>query len=166
MAEEDIPKMAFRTHHGHYEYRVMPFGLCNTPSTFQAIMNVVLFVVVFFNNILVYCVSLSTHLEHLDMVLQTLLQGKFYLKHSKCLFAQRQLEYLGHIILGNGIEPDPSKVVAMIQWPIPSSQKDLRSFLGLIGFYQHFIKGCRLSLRSYVVTSFTSHRKLNKLSTT
>lgn len=141
MAEEDIPKMAFRTHHGHYEYRVMPFGLCNTPSTFQAIMNVVLFVAVFFNNILVYCVSLSTHLEHLDMVLQTLLQGKFYLKHSKCLFAQRQLEYLGHIVSSKGIELDPSKVATMLQWSPPTSQKDLCAFLGLTGFYMRFIKG-------------------------
>jgi len=94
MAEEDIAKMAFRTHHSHYEYRVMPFGLCNAPSTFQATMNAVLwpflrkFTAIFFNDILVYSASLSAHLIHLEQVLTTLLQSKFYLKRSKCLFAQ------------------------------------------------------------------------------
>lgn len=94
MEEEDIPKTAFRTHHDHYEYRVMPFGLCNAPSTFQATMNAVLwpflrkFTAIFFNDILVYSASLSAHLIHLEQVLTTLLQSKFYLKRSKCLFAQ------------------------------------------------------------------------------
>ncbi|XP_006588182.1 uncharacterized mitochondrial protein AtMg00860-like [Glycine max] len=83
----------------------------------------------------------STHITHLEVVLQTLLNAKLFLKCSKCLFAQRQLEYLGHIISGNGIELEPSKIAAMVQWPTPSCQKDLRAFLGLPGFFRRFIKG-------------------------
>lgn len=75
------------------------------------------------------------------MVLNTLLQGKFYLKRSKCLLSQRQLEYLGHIVSSKGIELDPSKVATMLQWSPPTSQKDLCAFLGLTGFYMRFIKG-------------------------
>lgn len=146
MAEEDIPKTAFRTHHDHYEYRVMPFGLCNAPSTFQSAMNSVLqpflrkFTAVFFNDILIYSDSLQSHLLHLEQVLQTLLHHQFFLKRSKCFFGERRLEYLGHVISGEGIEPKPLKIVAMTQWPVPSSMKDLRAFLGLTGFYRQFIR--------------------------
>lgn len=146
MAEEDIAKMAFRTHHSHYEYRVMPFGLCNAPSTFQSAMNSVLqpflrkFTAVFFNDILIYSDSLQSHLLHLEQVLQTLLHHQFFLKRSKCFFGERRLEYLGHVISGEGIEPKPLKIVAMTQWPVPSSMKDLRAFLGLTGFYRQFIR--------------------------
>uniref|UniRef100_A0A151UII3 Retrovirus-related Pol polyprotein from transposon 17.6 n=1 Tax=Cajanus cajan TaxID=3821 RepID=A0A151UII3_CAJCA len=100
MHESDIHKTAFRTHLGHYEYRVMPFGLCNAPSTFQATMNELLkpylrkFVIVFFDDILVYSPSLDDHLTHLDLTFKTLLAGQFFLKDSKCLFSQQQLEYL------------------------------------------------------------------------
>lgn len=147
MAEDDIPKTVFCTHQGHYEYRVMPFGLCNAPSTFQATMNALLqpffrkFTVVFFYDILVYSATLDAHLHHLTLVFEALLQGQFYLKQSKCLLAQRQLEYLGHIISDRGIEPEQTKITAMLTWPIPSSQKDLCGFLGLTGFYRRFIKG-------------------------
>lgn len=99
MVDDDIVKTTFRTHQGHYEYRVMSFGLCNAPSTFQATMSTLLqpflhkFVVVFFDVILIYSETLSSHLHHLELIFQTLWQWKFYLKHSKCLFAQHQLEY-------------------------------------------------------------------------
>lgn len=142
----DVEKMAFRTHQGHYEYRVMPFGFCNAPSTFQAAMNILLtpflrkFAAVFFDDILVYSRTLSLDLQHLEFVFQTLLQGQYHLKRTKCLFAQKQVEYLGHIVSGKGVEPEPSKVQAMVQWPTPSSAKELRSFLGLTGFYRKFIK--------------------------
>ena len=142
----DVEKTAFRTHQGHYKYPVMPFGLCNTPSTFQAAMNTLLtpflmkFAAVFFDDILVYSKTLSSHLEHLEVIFQTLLQGQYHLKRTKCLFAQNQVEYLGHIVSGRGVEPEPSKVQAMVQWPIPLSPKELRSFLGLTGFYRKFIK--------------------------
>ena len=142
----DVEKTAFRTHQGHYEYRVMPFGLCNAPSTFQAAMNTLLtpflrkFAAVFFDDILIYSRTLASHLHHLELIFQTLLQSQYYLKKTKCLFAQKQIEYLGHVVSGQGVEPEPSKVQAMVQWPTPSSAKELRSFLGLTGFYRKFIK--------------------------
>ena len=147
MNEADIEKTAFRTHHGHYEYLVMPFGLCNAPSTFQAAMNSLLgpflrhFATVFFDDILVYSDSLASHITHLRTIFQALVQGQFYLKETKCLFAQRKLEYLGHVVSGKGVEPEPSKVQAITQWPPPSSPKDLRAFLGLTGFYRKFVRG-------------------------
>lgn len=113
MTEADIPKTAFRTHQGHYEYKVVPFGLCNAPSTFQAIMNELLkpflkkFVsVFFFYDILVYSASFTDHLTHLEQVFIALLEGKFYLRDSKCLLGQRQLEYLGHIVSESGVALD------------------------------------------------------------
>ncbi|GAU38891.1 hypothetical protein TSUD_67540 [Trifolium subterraneum] len=147
MNEADIHKTAFRTHQGHYEYRVMPFGLCNAPSTFQATMNELLqpflrrFVAVFFDDILVYSVNLQLHLSHLEQVFNKLLEGNFFLKESKCVFAQRQLEYLGHIVSVKGVQPEPSKIQAMVNWPQPTSIKALRGFFGLTGFYRKFIKG-------------------------
>jgi len=146
MDSNDIPKTAFRTHHGHYEYNVMPFGLCNAPSTFQATMNDLLtpflrkYAAVFFDDILVYSNTLQEHLTHLHIVLTKLTEAKFFLKRSKCLFGQRQLEYLGHIISQQGIQADPNKIQAMLDWPIPSSTTALRGFLGLTGFYRKFIK--------------------------
>lgn len=97
MHEEDIPKTAFRTHHGHYEFKVMPFGLTNTPPTFQDTMNDALrpflrkFASVFFDDILVYSSSFSTHIEHLEAVFHALSDGSFYLRRTKCSFAERQL---------------------------------------------------------------------------
>jgi len=146
MNEADIEKTAFRTHHGHYEYFVMPFGLCNAPSTFQVAMNHLLapflrcLAAVFFDDILVYSDSLSSHVQHLDIIFQALLRGQYYLKQTKCLFAQTQLEYLGHVVSSNGVAPEPSKIQAIIQWPTPTSAKDLRAFLGLTGFYRKFIQ--------------------------
>ena len=130
MHEPDIEKTTFRTHHGHYEYRVMAFGLSNAPSTFQAAMNNLLtpflrcFATVFFDDILVYSKSLSSHIHHLEAVFKALLHGQFYLKRAKCVFAQDQVEYLGHVVSGRGVEPEPSKIQAMTQWPVPSSAKD------------------------------------------
>lgn len=131
MNEGDIEKTAFRTHHRHFEYLVMPFGLCNAPSTFQSAMNQLLrpflrrFATVFFDDILVYSTSLALHLHHLELVFNTLNQAAFFLKRSKCLFAQNTIEYLGHIVSGKGVSPDPSKVQVMLQWPTPASVKGL-----------------------------------------
>lgn len=94
----------------------------------------------FFDDILIYSNSLQAHLGHLESVFHTLSDGKFYMKHSKCLIAQRQLEYLGHIVSHSGVAPDPSKISAMTDWPIPTSVKAPRGFLGLTGFYRKFIK--------------------------
>ena len=147
MHSSDIAKMAFCTHHGHYEFKVMPFELCNTPSTFQATMNMLFrpflhwFLIVFFDDILIYSITFNDHVLHLQQAFQVLLDNQFVLKLSKCTFAQPQVEYLGHVVLQRGVEPFSSKVDAVRQWPTPHSAKALRSFLGLAGFYRRFIKG-------------------------
>ena len=120
MKEEDVHKTAFRTHSGLYEYRVMPFGLCNVPSTVQAAMNSIFrpdlrkFVLVFFDDILVYSKSMEKHLKQLELVLGILEQHHFFIKMSKCDFVQEELQYLGHIISGVGVKVDPRKIEAMV----------------------------------------------------
>ncbi|GJT06337.1 peroxidase 64 [Tanacetum coccineum] len=119
--DRDVYKTAFRTHDGHYEFLVMPFGLTNAPSTFQATMNRLFspylrkFVIVFFDDILVYSTTLSSHLEHLECVFQCLQKHQFYVKRSKCVFGTGELEYLGHIISARGVQMDPKKVSAVGQ---------------------------------------------------
>ena len=121
----------------------MPFGLSNAPSTFQSLMNDVIkpflrkFVPVFFDDILAYGPNLSLHLK---IVLQALLDNKLFAKRSKCAFACSEVEYLGHIIFGKGVQADSKKTVAMLDWSIPKTVKSLRGFLGLTGYYRKFIR--------------------------
>jgi hypothetical protein len=144
---EDSPKTAFRTHDGHYEYCVMPFGLYNAPATFQATMNDIFrpllrkTVIVFFDDILVYSDSEETHLHHLEQVFSLLADHQFFLKESKCSFAQTKVDYLGYIVIAGTVAPDPSKVQAILDWPPPKNLKALRGFLGLSGYYRKFIRG-------------------------
>jgi hypothetical protein len=115
----DIDKTTFRTHHGHYEFLVMPFGLSNVPATFQALMNDVLrpylrkFVVVFFDDILIYSASWTEHLRHLSIVLNALRAHSLHLKRSKCSFGTTAVAYLGHVISEGGVAMDAEKVAAV-----------------------------------------------------
>ncbi|XP_069150863.1 uncharacterized protein [Solanum lycopersicum] len=127
---EDVSKTAFRTHDGHYDFLVMPFGLTNAPSTFQATMNDIFkphlrrFVLVFFDDILVYNPTWNTHLEHLEIVLKLLRQHQLVAKHSKCLFGQSSVDYLGHIISAQGLAVNPDKIEVIQQWLPPKTVKE------------------------------------------
>jgi hypothetical protein len=145
--DEDIQKTAFRTRYGHYEYTVMPFGVTNAPGVFMEYMNRIFhpyldqFVVVFIDDILVYSKSEEEHVEHLRIVLQVLKEKRLYAKLSKCEFWLREVSFLGHVVSGDGIAVDPSKIDAVLQWEAPTSVTEIRSFLGLAGYYRRFIEG-------------------------
>ncbi|CAM8882492.1 unnamed protein product [Rhodiola kirilowii] len=145
MAEDDVHKTAFRTHDGHYEFMVMPFGLTNAPSTFQATMNDI-FRPVFtqvcsgvFDDILIYSKTWEDHLHHLSEVLVILTQHGFVAKATKCDLARQQIQYLGHLISPSGLDVDLDKICAIREWTLPTTVKQLRSFLGLAGYYRRFI---------------------------
>ncbi|KAL4379488.1 hypothetical protein GQ457_02G040490 [Hibiscus cannabinus] len=144
--EPDIHKTAFRTHNGHFEYLVMPFGLCNAPSTFQAIMNFIFrpylrkFILVFFDDILIYSLDWNMHLEHVKIAFEILRQHCFFIKFSKCAFGLHELEYLGHIITPQGVKVDQAKIQTMLNWPTPTNVSELRGFLGITGYYRKFVR--------------------------
>ncbi|XP_031263257.1 uncharacterized protein LOC116121436 [Pistacia vera] len=124
----------------------MPFGLCNAPSTFQAIMNSIFrphlrkFILVFFDDILIYSSSWELHLQHVQITLETLRQHQFYVKMSKCDFGKQELEYFDHIITHRGVKVDDMKIAAMVDWPKPANITELRRFLVLTGYYRKFVQ--------------------------
>ena len=147
IANADVPKTAFRTRYGHYEFLVMPFGLTNALAVFMALMNKVFqpyldkFVIVFIDDILVYSRDEEEHTNHLRLVLQTLREKQLYAKFNKCEFWLDQVVFLGHIVSGEGIKVDPKKIEAILNWEPPKNVPELRSFLGLAGYYRRFVKG-------------------------
>ncbi|CAL9222852.1 unnamed protein product [Arabidopsis halleri] len=131
---------------GHYEFLVMPFGLTNAPSTFQSVMNDLFrpylrrFVLVFFDDILIYSPTIASHVKHLEIVLKLLFQHHFYPNYKKCSFGNTEFSYLGYIISVQGVAADPEKITAMKDWPVPKSLTELRGFLGLTGYYEQIAR--------------------------
>ena len=144
MAPESKEKTAFTTPFGLYEFEVMPFGLHNAPATFQRTMNHVLrscqqFSRAYIDDVVVFSRNWSDHLQHLGKVFTQLEQAGLSLKVKKCQFGQSKVHYLGHVIGGGRIEPEPMKIVAVRNYPRPVTKKDVRAFLGLVGYYRRFI---------------------------
>ncbi|GKC91501.1 putative nucleotidyltransferase, ribonuclease H, partial [Tanacetum coccineum] len=143
--EDDIPKTAFRTRYGHFEFTVMPFGLTNAPAVFMDLMNRVCkpyldkFVIVFIDDILIYSKTKEEHEVHLKLVLELLRKEKLYAKFSKCEFWLQEVHFLGHVVNQSGIHVDPSKIEAVKNWKAPTTPSEVRSFLGLAGYYRRFI---------------------------
>ncbi|KAJ9509154.1 hypothetical protein QJQ45_001643 [Haematococcus lacustris] len=142
---EDVPKTAFRTPEGHFQFKVLSFGLTNAPATFQRVMNNAFAPVlgkcalVYLDDILVMSKSLPEHLQHLRLVFDLLRKNKLYAKMSKCEFMQLTLRFLGHVISAGAISVDPDKVRAIVDWPVPSSLTQLQSFLGAANFVRKFV---------------------------
>ena len=145
--ENDVSKTAFRMRYDHYKFIVMPFGLTNAPAAFMDLMNKVFslyldkFVIVFIDDILVYSSSLEEHAEHLRKVLQILRERQLYTKFSKCQFWLDKVAFLGLVISVEGVSVDPQKIEAIVNWKPPTNVSEVRSFLGLAGYYRKFVEG-------------------------
>ncbi|GJU82423.1 putative reverse transcriptase domain-containing protein, partial [Tanacetum coccineum] len=143
--EQDIPKTAFQTRYGHYEFQVMPFGLTNAPAVFMDLMNRVCkpyldkFVIVFIDDILIYSKDKKEHEEHLKAILELLKKEKLYAKFSKCEFWIPKVQFLGHVIDSRGIHVDPAKIESIKDWASPKTPTEIRQFLGLAGYYRRLL---------------------------
>ncbi|WVZ89888.1 LOW QUALITY PROTEIN: hypothetical protein U9M48_036237 [Paspalum notatum var. saurae] len=143
---EDIPKTAFSTRYGLYEYTVISFGLTNAPAYFIYLMNSIffeeldVFVIIFIDDILIFSKMEGEHAEHLRIVLQRLRDHRLYAKFSKCEFWLREISFLGHVLSEKGIPIDPSKMQEVLDWDQPQNVTEVKSFLGLAGYYRRFIE--------------------------
>ncbi|KAJ0442506.1 putative nucleotidyltransferase, Ribonuclease H [Helianthus annuus] len=161
--EESIPKTAFRTRYGHYEFWVMPFGLTNTPTVFMDLMNRVCkpyldkFVIMFIDDILMHSKTKEEHEQHLRAILELLKKEKLYAKFSKCEFWLREVQFLGHVVNGDGIHVDPTMIEAIKNWETSKMPTEIRQFLGLAGYYHRFIED--FSKIAQPLTSFTQKDK-------
>nr|GEV27323.1 putative reverse transcriptase domain-containing protein [Tanacetum cinerariifolium] len=146
MHENGIPKTAFKTRYGHFKFTIMPFGLTNAPAVFIDLMNRVCrpyidkFVIVFIDNILIYFKTREEHVKHIRLVLGLLKKDKLYAKFSKCEFWLREVQFLGHVLNGNGIHVEPSKIKAVKNWKASRTLSEVRLFLGMVGYYHRFIE--------------------------
>ena len=148
LTEDTKQKCAFSTARGHYHFNRMPFGLCNAPATFQRVMNEIFHDLigktmhVYIDDVTIYTKTFEEHLEVLKEVLLRIQQHGMFLKPKKCTIATHELHMLGHIISKNGIKTDPAKISAVSQYPDPTSKTEVRAFMGLAGYYRHFIANC------------------------
>ena len=137
MREEDVEKTAFRCHYRHYEFLVMPFGLTNALATFQSCMNHIFnkqlrkYLLVFFDDLLIYSRTWEEHLKHLNEVLSIMEEQSLFAKQSKCEFGMTEILYLGHVVSKYGVQVHQEKIQAILDWPPPKSLTDLRGFSGL-----------------------------------
>ena len=142
-----MPKTAFRTRYGHYEFLVMSFGLTNAHAAFMSLMNGIfkpyldLFVIVFIDDILIYSKGRKEHEEHLKIVLELLRGKRIYAKFSKCEFWLDSVSFLGHVVSKDGVMVEPSKIEAVKNWVRPTNVTEVRSFVGLASYYRRFVKG-------------------------
>ncbi len=143
---ESRPYTAFRCHLGLFQFKRLPMGLKNSPATFQRVMEAVLhglnwkYCLIYMDDVLLYSANFKLHLQHIESVLQRLASAGLKLRPDKCQFARKSLHYLGHVVDSNGISPDPAKIDAVSEYPIPANLKALRAFLGLSGYYRRFIR--------------------------
>src|SRR5881275_1828714 len=144
--EEHREKTAFITKFGTYEFKVMPFGLCNAPATFQQTMDKVLkgikdlFVMVYLDDVIIYSKIFNEHLKHIEEVLDRIREANLRLKAEKCTFAADELQFLGHVVGKEGVKPDSEKVDKIANYPVPKNIRELRGILGLFSYYRRFIK--------------------------
>jgi len=147
IAAADIQKTAFCTRYGHYEFKVLPFGLTNAPATFMRLMNDIFapyldqFIIVFLDDILIYSKTLELHDEHVRTALSILRKHLLYAKRKKCEFFLQELDFLGHLVSRDGIKPDSHKIEAIQNWPVPRNVHELCQFLGMANFHRKFITG-------------------------
>ena len=161
---EDRHKTAFTTRYGHYEFSVMPFGLTNAPATFSTLMQNIFhpyldrFVISFLDDILIYSQTEEEHVQHVEKALEVLAREKLYAKKSKCEFAQKAVSFLGHKISEDGLSVEQDKVAAIRDWPECKSVEEVRSFLGLAGFYRRFV--ANFSHKAHALTELTATKKV------
>lgn len=146
MSPDSIEKTAFTVNNGHFEYLRMPFGLKNAPATFQRMMDEILreylykFCFVYMDDVVIFSKSLPEHIDHIKKIFKTLREVNLKVQLDKSEFLSKEVAFLGHIITPEGIKPNPSKIEAIQRYPMPKSTKEIKSFLGLIGYYRRFIK--------------------------
>ena len=160
----DMEKTAFATHNGHWEFRVMPFGLANAPATFQRLMDLVLsglhwtHCLVYLDDVIVFAPTEEEHLRRLDLVLERICKAGLTLKPSKCHWMKESVKFLGHIISGEGVKVDPAKIDSVRNFPVPKNATDVRSFLGLTSYYRRFI--ANFARRSKALAELTKKKRI------
>ncbi|KAK3515873.1 hypothetical protein QTP70_034744 [Hemibagrus guttatus] len=164
--EGDEWKTAFHTIHGHYEYLIMPFGLTNAPAVFQSLINEVFQdmlnrnIIAYIDDILIYSTSFDEHVRHVQVVLTFLQHHQLYVKLEKCKFHRTTIKFLGYVISQQGVEMDLSKVHTVMEWPEPTTVKELQCFLEFANFYRRFIRNYSTVAGSLTSLLKGKHKKL------